>query len=115
MFNYSWCVGYMRGWVDGYEWGANLCVPEKVTALQLVRIVVKYLRDHPHMLHYTRSFLILTAVQEAFPCASGAATPATPPLRSLDDIERDLFGTPAPAQPAPATPPPLAPSKKRQR
>ena len=115
IFNYAWYVGYMRGWIDGYQSGATLCVPETITALQLVRIVVKYLRDHPQMLHYTRGFLIFTAVQEAFPCAAGADTPATPLLRSLDDIERDLFGTPAPAQPAPATPPPPAPSKKRQR
>src|SRR5262245_6274112 len=51
--NYMWCVGYMRGWVNGYQWGTDtrLCIPAKVTVLQLVRIVVKYLRDYPQMLH----------------------------------------------------------------
>ena len=48
--NYEWCRGYVLGWVEGYETGTLQCTPEKITDAQLVRIVVKYLRDYPQML-----------------------------------------------------------------
>jgi hypothetical protein len=108
--NYMWCVGYMRGWVDGYQEGATLCVPQKITALQLVRIVVKYLRDHPQRLHYNRGVLILSAVQEAFPCSTHG--------RNFTDAELIQMGLPAAPTPTPqpGTPPaPPAPSTKRPR
>jgi hypothetical protein len=96
-----WCLGYMLGWVNGYTWGATaLCVPpDQITALQLVRIVVKYLRDHPQRLHYRRDVLIWSALQEAFPCSKRGS-----------DLTDELFG---PASPASSTPPP--PRTKRQR
>jgi hypothetical protein len=64
--------------------GGPTCVQQKVTAEQLVRIVVKSLQDHPQALHHERSDVIWVALQKAFPCP----TPA--PALSIDDIRRDL-------------------------
>lgn len=66
--NFAQVMGYMVGWVHGYQMGAPLCIPEQNPAIKLVRIVVTYLRAHPQMLHYHRSALIRSALQEAFPC-----------------------------------------------
>jgi hypothetical protein len=72
--HFGWCVGYTMGWMDAYPWAAALRLP-KITAVQLVRIVVQYLRDHPQRLHDTRDVLIRSALQEAFPCAAVARCP----------------------------------------
>jgi hypothetical protein len=125
VFHYGWCVGYMRGWVDGTMGGATLCVPQKVTALQLVRIIVKYLRDHPQTLHHSRDTLITTALQEAYPCPTRGRDltdelygPAPRSSQGPSDAELLQMGLPAAPTPTPqpGTPPaPPAPSKKRQR
>lgn len=44
------------------------CIPEGATYEQTVRVVLKYLRDHPEKLHERRSTLMLEAIASAFPC-----------------------------------------------
>jgi hypothetical protein len=47
---------------------ANICLPQNATALQLVRIVVKWLQDHPQNLTGSRTDVVHSAFFAAFPC-----------------------------------------------
>ena len=44
------------------------CIPDKVPVLQLARVLVKWLREHPERLHESKVLLTLAALKEAFPC-----------------------------------------------
>jgi len=44
------------------------CFPDGVPYGQAVRIVSKYLNDHPEMLQKNLTFLVIAAFHEAFPC-----------------------------------------------
>src|SRR5690349_11937086 len=58
-------VRYMMG--DSGDYGA--CFPKDgISNTQATRIVLKYLRDNPAILHNEGRFLIVTALHEAFPC-----------------------------------------------
>jgi hypothetical protein len=78
----SHCTGYILGVVDGYaeteaaekarlHFSSSLiCFPKEgfLGTPQVVRLVVKYLRDNPKNLHDHAALLILLAFQEVFPC-----------------------------------------------
>jgi len=65
------------------------CVPDdKVPILQLARIVVRWLREHPERLHELKTTLAIAALRDAFPCEQLAAKEAPKP-------------TPKPAPPKP--------------
>jgi hypothetical protein len=78
----SHCTGYVLGVVDGYavteatekariHFSSSLiCFPKtgSMPTPQVVRIVVKYLRDNPTHLSEPGASLVLLAMQEAFPC-----------------------------------------------
>jgi hypothetical protein len=85
--NREWCTGYIKGLVDGYQDAtvdvnmglgvqipSPLCLPwHQIIVEQLIRIVVKYLREYPQDLHLPSGMLAAAAVRDAFPCpASGA-------------------------------------------
>jgi hypothetical protein len=57
----------------------GVCIPEKVPPLQLARVVVKWLREHPEKLHEPISGLVTDAINAGFPCkpitAQGPAKP----------------------------------------
>jgi len=76
------CVAYTEGVIDGVvseaayvnvktgkETPEPYCLP-KAESGQLVRIVLKYIRNHPEEAHQPTAFLIVVALQEAFPCAT---------------------------------------------
>ena len=44
------------------------CIPDKATSVQAIRVIVKYLQDHPAELHKADFELLATALQLAFPC-----------------------------------------------
>jgi hypothetical protein len=46
----------------------NYCFPPGVSNAQSIRIVIKYLRDHPEKLHFKAPSLINAAWKEALPC-----------------------------------------------
>jgi Ssp1 endopeptidase immunity protein Rap1a len=48
----------------------TICIPSDATYGQHVRIVTKFLRDHPQRLHERRFDLVMAAMAEAFPCAT---------------------------------------------
>ncbi len=46
----------------------DACIPDQVPLLQLARVLVKWLREHPERLHEPKMTLTLAAFQAAFPC-----------------------------------------------
>ena len=60
------CMGYVEGVADAYT---DSCAPESVELGQEIRVVVKYLNDHPENLHLRRAELTKAALKQAFPCS----------------------------------------------
>ena len=66
------CYGYVMGVTDLLIWvnpNVKPCAPSEVTGGQVVAIVRKYLKEHPEKLHEDADFLVMWALQEAFPCS----------------------------------------------
>lgn len=65
-------AAYEEGWVEGHSKHpviSSYCLPEaKVEVFQLVRIVLKYIRDNPAKAHELTVGLVMAALREAFPC-----------------------------------------------
>lgn len=77
----AFCFGYISGVRDGamsyqvfdrskrQDTFERFCLPkEGIENGQMVRIVVKYLKDNPAKLHERAEWLILDALSNAFPC-----------------------------------------------
>ncbi len=81
------CAAYVQGAADAAEFYDSLlglagqgrvsCPPEGVTYEQLLRVVRKFLQDHPERLHENRTGLVVAALRTAFPCPG--QTPQAPP------------------------------------
>lgn len=73
-------TGYCTGWVAGFTGGmqvaeANYQVGEKIYCLpvgnsygQMIRIIKKFIADHPEMEHLPTGSVAGAALREAFPC-----------------------------------------------
>jgi hypothetical protein len=61
----EYCLGYINGFVDADD---RHCSPDGVTMQQYIRVVVKFLNDHPEKLHLGRAHLVGEALGNAFPC-----------------------------------------------
>ncbi len=48
----------------------NVCLPDGVSARQILSVFVKYSDDHPEKQHMPYTWMMLIALQEAFPCAN---------------------------------------------
>ena len=82
MVNGARCVGYVSGVIDDHfscqlnepSSGAALdptkhfCLPDGVSPNQAVRVIVKWLEDHPARLHEAAIVLALDALRDNFPC-----------------------------------------------
>jgi hypothetical protein len=80
--NGAHCLGYITGVVDdhfncqtnvasstaAFDPAKHFCLPDGVTPNQTVRVVVKWLEDHPARLHESAVELVLGALRENFPC-----------------------------------------------
>jgi hypothetical protein len=83
----AFCLAYVLGFADGLKMGSvvntvksntrtpttsggnvGVCEPDHVSNEQLIRVVLKYLQQHPESLHEPAGFLVWTALHEAFPC-----------------------------------------------
>jgi len=69
------CAAYIDGFMDAiglqsaYSKQEYICFPEEpVSATQGIRIVVKWLQDHPQDLHTSGRLQVLLALRAAFPC-----------------------------------------------
>jgi hypothetical protein len=70
----GYCLGLVRGVAQTLrnpqlpnEFRA--CFPDNATVGQMIRVVNRYLEDHPERLHLIDDFLVAEAVLEAFPCS----------------------------------------------
>lgn len=76
------CMGLVRGIMDtmglweSVDHGGLVdntamhgCLPNPLKAIQGVRIVLKYLNDHPDRLNAADTRLVLMAIVDAFPCS----------------------------------------------
>jgi hypothetical protein len=50
----------------------GICIPDSVENGQLLRIVMKYIRNHPEQSHKLSAMLVFNAEFYAFPCAAPA-------------------------------------------
>lgn len=65
------CFAYINGVVDGYseaEPKYPLCPHQRVSIGQQSLVVMRFLRNHPEELHKNSAYLVLRAIDEAFPC-----------------------------------------------
>jgi len=81
-FESGWCIGWVNSvlqltklhneWTDFTKQKPTLlqfCVPTSgIPIIQAVRIVVKYLKDHPEQLHEDGMGLTIAALKDSFPC-----------------------------------------------
>lgn len=72
---YGYCLGILQAVADTNsslfeEMGKRLfCFPSNgIKNKQSVKIVVKYLEEHPEKLHLHNTDLVISAYREAFPC-----------------------------------------------
>jgi Ssp1 endopeptidase immunity protein Rap1a len=66
------CLGYIEGAVDSVPPSSGgktfFCVPKGVEAGQMRDVVVGYLRNHAESRHQLAAYLVLMALQQAYPC-----------------------------------------------
>lgn len=66
------CNGYVGAVADvmfNYPFtGLQVCFPVDITRDQLVRVSIKFLREHPGVLHLTAYHNVASALLLAFPC-----------------------------------------------
>jgi hypothetical protein len=75
------CLGWVAGFADGFlVYGELLsvprkdrmaCVPPGVTAIQIVRVIKKYLADNPGKARRPTRYIASIALAGAFPCKAG--------------------------------------------
>jgi hypothetical protein len=76
----GYCMGYLLGMKDMLTtWNvvdehdkikgrSTMCVPYEATTAELVRVVVKFLNDHPTKLHEYMGGVVISAFRDAYPC-----------------------------------------------
>ena len=76
------CMGMVRGIIGtNHEYAvktktAFFCLPiEGIKYTQAVRVVVKYLKEHPEKLHESAASLAIASLTEAFPCQPALSPP----------------------------------------
>jgi hypothetical protein len=74
------CSGYIIGVTDAYAvWNdesasrsqhpmLSFCLEGEVTAGQAIKVVERFLDNHPELLHKPAALLVVQAFHEAFPC-----------------------------------------------
>ena len=73
-YNFGWCMGLVQATVDWNELpdvslSRRVCPPPTSTLGQWVRVVHRYLQDHPERLHEPDVLLAMMALRETFPCS----------------------------------------------
>ncbi len=71
-----WCIGYLAGFLDAvglsppkFDGKQIICPPkEGISTEQLIRVVTKWLHEHPEHLHESGRMEALLAISRAFPC-----------------------------------------------
>lgn len=63
----AYCSGYITGAAHAYSNSDMICVGE-IGYGQSQKVVLKYLRNNPELLHQYADVLVKNALAEAFPC-----------------------------------------------
>ena len=85
------CLGYVAGFIEGvqamgmfgtasyseYEANRPMCFPDESTYGQDVRILVKWLTDHPESLQLDAGVVTFRALREAYACPRNATKKAS--------------------------------------
>lgn len=73
-------LGYLRGYLGSADYAAHLAgtgraynIPDKISLVQISKVVSKYLSDNPAKLNYPSAALVGMALQDAFPKAAPSA------------------------------------------
>jgi hypothetical protein len=79
--NDATCVGWVEGFGDGFtvhdellgvpERDRMVCMPHGVTAVQIIRVIKKYIADNPDKAHRATRYVASLALARAFPCKAG--------------------------------------------
>jgi hypothetical protein len=71
------CLHYVGGFLDGYGMASviekgkpALCLPKNANTGQVVRILAKWLKDHPERLNESAATCMFAALVDAFVCKS---------------------------------------------
>jgi hypothetical protein len=71
------CIGYVNGvsitlreWQRIDKQSARVCLPDKATTGEYLKVVLHYLDQHPNKLHMVYGVLILEALKDAYPCSA---------------------------------------------
>ena len=74
-FQQGECFGYAIGADDGVRTAFDIlneaqpyCIPDGVTNGQIVRILTKFIKDHPEKAHKQTRVLVIESLMDAFPC-----------------------------------------------
>jgi hypothetical protein len=65
------CAYYLDGFRDSISFARGpqlICIPQEVTSGQLLRVVLKYLKENPSKLHLDKAIGTHTALRGAYPC-----------------------------------------------
>jgi hypothetical protein len=67
------CNQYILGFKDSLilsgDTQSKVCIPEEVMSDQVARVVVKYLKLNPEILHKNRGATLLFTLEKGFPCS----------------------------------------------
>jgi Rap1a immunity proteins len=74
-FHWGICLGYVRGVDDGVQTAYDIlnetqpyCLPSEVTNGQMIRVLIKFIKDHPEKAHSKTRVLEIESFMDAFPC-----------------------------------------------
>lgn len=69
------CMGMVQGVTDEILFmnpsmpkNLQVCLPEKITSGQIIKIVIKYLKDNPEQLHLSEAQFIHGVLLTTYPC-----------------------------------------------
>jgi len=63
----AYCIGYVAGAADILNDVSEICI-DGIQYGQMRKVVEKYLRNNPELLHRNADILVRNALQKAFPC-----------------------------------------------
>jgi hypothetical protein len=77
--NYSFEATYAAGYVIGAfdtSSSVNVCAPANITVGQVTALVLKYMQEHPEILHFSGDIVVNRALSNAWPCKRPSSSPA---------------------------------------
>ena len=67
-FSTGYCGGLAVGVARALQYTGKICTPDTATQGQAIRVIVKYLEDHPERLHEDGPIMASEALINAWPC-----------------------------------------------